>query len=45
MRETEIPKVEISDRAGFSTPEYMTTVIRHGFSSTPLRYRRDMRSR
>lgn len=40
-----MPMAEISDRAGFCTPEYMSAVIRREFPFTPLRYRRDIRSR
>ena len=44
LAETEMPVAEISERAGFCTPEYMTTVFRREFSTTPLRYRKDMRN-
>jgi len=45
LAETEMTVAEISDRVGFCNPEYMTTVFRREFSSTPLRSSKDMRSR
>jgi LacI family transcriptional regulator len=41
--ETDMQVGELSERAGFCSPEYMTTVFRREFSTTPLRYRKDMR--
>jgi LacI family transcriptional regulator len=43
LTETDMPVGEISDRAGFCSPEYMTTVFRRESATTPLRYRKDMR--
>lgn len=43
LAETDMQVGELSDRAGFCSPEYMTTVFRREFSTTPLRYRKDMR--
>jgi LacI family transcriptional regulator len=43
LAETDMPVGDLSDRAGFCSPEYMTTVFRREFSITPLRYRKDMR--
>jgi LacI family transcriptional regulator len=43
LAETDMPVGDLSDRAGFCSPEYMTTVFRREFSTTPLRYRKGMR--
>ncbi len=43
LRTTTLAVAEISDRTGFSTPEYMTAVFRKSEGVTPLRYRRSQR--
>jgi LacI family transcriptional regulator len=44
LAETDMPVGDISDRVGFCSPEYMTTIFRRELCTTPLRYRKDMRS-
>jgi LacI family transcriptional regulator len=42
LTQTSLPIGELAERCGFGTPEYMTSLFRRNFGSTPLRYRKEM---
>jgi transcriptional regulator GlxA family with amidase domain len=43
LTDTSLPVSEISDAAGFGSPEYMTYAFRAEFEITPLQFRRRSR--
>jgi LacI family transcriptional regulator len=45
LAETDMPVAEISEKCGFGAPEYMTAMFRREYAVTPLRYRKEARSR
>ena len=44
LAETALSVAAVAEQAGFSSPEYMTTVFRKQMRVTPLQYRRTLRS-
>ena len=44
LAETSLSIAAVAEQAGFSSPEYMTTVFRNQMRVTPLQYRRTLRS-
>jgi LacI family transcriptional regulator len=44
LKDTTLPIAVVSEQAGFSSPEYMTTVFRRVMATTPLQYRRSVKS-
>lgn len=45
LAKTDLSIVKVATRAGFSSPEHMTTLFRKKFKTTPLRYRTKVRAR
>lgn len=44
LRCTDLPVATVAERAGFSSPEYMSSVFRQHLTTTPLHYRKQERN-